>query len=136
MTKKNVEAGFLTIEGFESLTKQQLFDISLSHIRTTREQSMNGTVTCTYQGKGCAAAPFIRPDQRAAADRGCGVRTSSPWEVLAMDDGLVPQHEWKFVQQLQSCHDLAGQYNFMLSYERRMEALAREFSLTYTPEKL
>lgn len=135
MTKKNSGAGFLTIEGFESLTKQQLFDISLTHIRTTRERSMKDDINCTYQGTGCAAAPFIRPDQRAAADVGRDDRASSAWEVL-VEELLVPEHEREFVQRLQSCHDNASTRHFMPSYEGHMEKLAKEYSLTYTPEKL
>ena len=47
------------IPGFESLTKQQLFDISSAHILKTRTRCVTSSGGCTYRGVGCAAAPFL-----------------------------------------------------------------------------
>lgn len=128
------EPTYITIDGFEQLTKQQLFDISLNHIRTTRERSMgDGGADCTYQGKGCAAAPFIKPEHREFADTGGIGLNAAPWSTLA-SKMLVPGHESVLVQSLQHCHDLAGN-DFMKDYEQRMSNLAGWEGLKYEPEK-
>lgn len=117
------------IPGFDNLTRQQMFDISLAHIRTTRTQSMEDYV-CMYTGSGCAAAPFIEPESRAAMDDHAA-RTG--WRDLICEYD-VSSHEADFVAELQCCHDLATVDEFMYSYERRMERLARNCGLTYIPE--
>lgn len=117
------------IPGFDNLTRQQMFDMSLAHIRTTRTQSVEGH-TCVYTGSGCAAAPFIEPESRAAMDYHAA-RTA--WRDLVCEHD-VSSHEADFVAALQHCHDNVTVDEFMYSYERRMEWLARNCGLTYIPE--
>jgi hypothetical protein len=120
----------ITIEGFEQLSKQQLFDMSLAHIRSTRKKSMQGS-KCVYSGHGCAAAPFIRPEFRAYADR----RQGTTWEQLR-EGCLVPSHQYEFVRSLQLCHDNSPRDdNFMNEFNRGMERIASLNGLIYTPEK-
>lgn len=120
----------ITIEGFEQLSKQQLFDMSLAHIRSTRKKSTQGS-KCVYSGPGCAAAPFIRPEFRAYADR----RKGTTWDQL-QEEGLVPSHEYVFVNSLQLCHDNSPRDDdFMKEFNRGMERIASLNRLTYTPEK-
>lgn len=129
------EPTYITIDGFEQLTKQQLFDTSLNHIRITREPSMTaGGAYCTYQGKGCAAAPFIKPEHREFADTGDTELKTAAWSTL-VHKMLVPNHERDLVQKLQQCHDLANRARFMQDYERRMADLAEQEGLKYEPEK-
>ena len=117
------------IPGFDNLTRQQMFDISLAHIRSTRKKSKEGA-NCVYTGSGCAAAPFIEPENRAAMD---DWDASAAWLGLIRGHG-VSSHEADFVTELQKCHDRATDDDFMYSYERRMERLARNCGLTYIPE--
>lgn len=127
----------ITIEGFEQLSKQQLFDMSLAHLRTTRIKSVSrtGGSYCSYSGAGCAAAPFIREDQRKLADNPDGkiIPPGLSWSGL-VDRGLVPPHESSFVYELQACHDNASVSCFSRDVERFFKELASEEDLVYTPE--
>ena len=126
---------YITIDGFESLTKQQMFDISAKHILAAGKCSANDQGTCSYAGSGCAAAPFIREDQREIAD---GLDISgwgTGWKSLS-DNGHVPKHEDDFVVRLQLCHDDAitvsseEDFNFMELWEDSMRILAAEHGLS------
>ena len=134
---------YITIPGFEDLTQQQMFDMSLAHIRKTRVKSYGKVEatdgygphlvdSCKYSGSGCNAAPFIREECRAEAD--CANGPFSPcWRGL-YDKGRVPKHEVLFVTQLQQVHDDCDINRFMVEYEKAMEAFAINHNLVYTPE--
>lgn len=111
---------YATIEGFEQLTKQQMFDMSVEHISKTRKKSVKegewGSSTCSYSGIGCAAAPFIRPELRESAE-------GNSWHVLSRD-GRVPLHNSDLVQELQDCHDAARTEYFMRDWKYGMKQLA------------
>ena len=127
---------YITIDGFESLTKQQMFDISAKHILAAGKCSVNDQGTCSYAGSGCAAAPFIREDQREIAD---GLDTSgwgAGWQWLS-NNGHVPKREDDFVVRLQLCHDDNAatvsnkeDFNFMELWEDSMRILAAEHGLS------
>ena len=128
---------YITIPGFEKLTQQEMFDISARHILATGKPSVNeGSTLCVYAGSGCAAAPFIREDQREIAD---GLDTSgwgTGWQWLS-NDGHVPKHEDDFVVRLQLCHDdnaatvsSEEDFNFMELWEDSMRILAAEHGLS------
>ena len=127
---------YITIPGFEKLTKQEMFDISARHILATGKPSVNeGSTLCVYAGSGCAAAPFIREDQREIADGlDIGARGTG-WKSLS-DNGHVPKHEDDFVVRLQLCHDDAitvsseEDFNFMELWEDSMRILAAEHGLS------
>lgn len=129
---------YATIPGFEALTLQQMFDISLAHIRSTRTKSIKpgSTSVCVYSGSGCAASVFLRPERRDEFDAMYAGHSVS-WLTLA-GTGHVPEHESYFVRELQNCHDRTpnkdGQEAFMAEYERSMSYLAERRGLTYTPE--
>ena len=129
------------ISNFDQLTKQDMFDMALAHVRKNGKQSMQSMRdgVCCYTGIGCAASVFIDPESLAKLspkDNG------SCWEVLVTNNGLS-EHEQAFVSHVQSCHDdYATNYKlsdadddaaFMHHYEERMKALAEEHDLTYTP---
>ena len=103
---------YITIDGFESLTKQQMFDISAKHILSTGKPSYvnnnNGLQGCVYQGSGCAAAPFIREEERKKADEPKFYFDTkypySGWGDLASNN-LVPRHHQDLVADFQVCHD-------------------------------
>lgn len=95
---------FITIPGFESLTKQQMFDMAANHIGTTKQASRRVTAGgqnggCVYSGTGCNAAPFILPEYRLLADEKYG-----SWRAV-VHSGAAPDHECGFVHDLQQAHD-------------------------------
>ena len=110
--------GFLTIDGFEKLSKQQLFDMSVAHIGATRQKCTDNSGACMYQGIGCAAAPFLQETLRRRAD-GLG-----SWNFLA-ERLAVPEHEVDFITNMQRCHDNADNDEFMKSWSEAMRRLAQ-----------
>lgn len=128
------------IEGFESLTLQQLFDISARHVlangRASYSTHLNGDGlvvggSCVYSGIGCAAAPFLTPVARGWL--------KGRWEKLVAER-LVPRHEWEFIQDLQDAHDRADRskyqdcsdgpdQRFITSFKLRMKLLANRKGL-------
>lgn len=126
---KTVAQRYITIDGFEQLSKQQLFDMALSHIRSTRRQAKHVAGGCTYAGTGCAASPFLRPQERTTAYAG--------WMDL-LRQALVPSHEPSLVCRIQSAHDnyFGDAAGFMPHFEKEMSEVAWMFDLTYTPEKV
>ena len=126
------------ISNFDQLTKQDMFDMALAHVRKNGKQSKhNGG--CCYTGIGCAASVFIDPESLAKMPPDNDGRS---WERLVMVNELS-EHEHVFVSRLQTCHDDYGaSYKlsdadndaaFMQQYETRMRKLAEEHDLTYTP---
>lgn len=94
----------IVIDGFESLTKQQAFDMAAKHVLKNGDPSINenddGETTCTYGGIGCAAAPFLKESARARTP-------NKTWTSLA-GDAIVPQHLTAFIGELQHAHDNAA----------------------------
>lgn len=126
------------ISNFDQLTKQDMFDMALAHVRKNGKQSMRDGVCC-YTGIGCAASVFIDPESLATLSTDDNGRR---WRVLVMNNGLS-MHEQAFVSSLQDCHDrcyipthvLSDAENdvlFMRQYELHMRALADKHDLTYT----
>lgn len=117
---------YLTIEGFEKLSQQEIFDMSVAHIASTRKKSMDGS-QCVYSGSGCAAACFLKPECRERADSAEPTHAtfagSSGWYGLQIN-GLVPVHEADLVAWLQECHDDAPEEIFMQQWKENMVDLA------------
>lgn len=115
----------LTIDGFEQLSKQQMFDMAAKHILKTGKQSLKVIEYgsgCTYSGSGCAASVFIKPEYHAQADD-CG-----PWRIL-VKNGNASTHEKDFIQELQYAHDRALPDIFMFDWRGRMRVLAHDYQL-------
>lgn len=114
-----------TINEFESLTKQQMFDMAAKHIITTRQQSVDEDCQCCYSGSGCAASVFLKPECREKADN-----LSAPGWIRLADRGYVPVHEKTFIGELQLCHDSATNGEaFFYNWIRRMHELAKSYGL-------
>ena len=127
---------YFTIPGFEKKSKQELFNMSLAHVRSTGQRSLNPSGGCCYSGIGCAASPFLLPEKRAEADA-IADTSSSDWDGLR-DQNVVPYKNYKFVSQLQDCHDRAypTEGEFLPQYEAKMKGVARQHGLIYkAPEK-
>ena len=116
---------YITIEGFESLTKQQMFDMSAKYVLANGRRSTNDG-GCIYSGIGCAAAPFIKPEYREDADR---AEAGSSWSFLCSAD-LVPGHNSGLVSAMQQCHDSAGSACFVGDFKKRMLEVAKWFNLS------
>lgn len=117
------------IKGFEKLTPQQVFDISLKHVRTTRKQCVVDKA-CSYKGIGCAAAPFLSEVGKKTLMGG--------WHLLA-HIGDVPKNNASLIDAIQNCHDgWMPSYDliFMDHFNSNMEHVARRYSLVYTPENV
>ena len=127
---------YITIEGFEQLTAQQMFDMSLAHLRRTGVKSKN-EFSCMYGGTGCAAAPFLRPDKRDFADQQSDMEGVS-WVEL-VDRGFVPNTHFVLIAALQRAHDRAPRFDdelglaFPQLIELRFKDIAKRFDLDYTP---
>lgn len=118
----------ITIDGFEQLTKQQMFDMAFAHINSTGVPSvLPGTTTCTYSGSGCNAAVLIKPELRVMADE----TNQNSWGSL-VSRGLAPSHEREFIQGLQLVHDRAvgaEERDFIHAYNRGMRYFAAQHGL-------
>ena len=131
---------FITIEGFEKLSKQELFDMSVAHIAKTRQKSLKTVVfpgaagsykLCSYSGSGCAAACFIKPEYREMADGLGGGETAGWYSVL--DAGRAPAHEESLISGMQGAHDAARDGDAFLSeWKKNMRRVAEQHSLSTT----
>ena len=109
------------IPGFANLTEQECFDMSARHILTTRQKAVDGAGDCTYDGIGCAAAPFLTPAARA--------KLHGAWHVLA-GEGEVPANNIDLICRLQGCHDGTFGENFMEGWARKMRGEAAQNNLS------
>lgn len=95
------DKSYITIDGFEDLTEQEVFDIAVKHIAKTRRPSMTvkyPSSGCQYSGSGCNAAPFIQEDLRIIAD------DIGYWGELVSRE-MAPMTHFHFMNSLQACHD-------------------------------
>lgn len=114
---------YLTIEGFEKLPPQQLFDMSAAHIQETRQKSYSvEEKMCVYTGIGCAASVFLRPECRLKADE------VGAWYTLAAE-GMVPYHYMSLVIALQNTHDNCFSSSFMEEWLKGMRVVAERYGL-------
>lgn len=128
---------YLTIDGFEKLTQQEIFDMSVAHIASTRKKSVRLVeadgetgARCVYSGSGCGAAPFLRPECRKEADDIYDSEwASASWSGLR-GARLVPEHQMALVAYLQRCHDTSSEDRFVAEWKEKMQVAASEFSLS------
>ncbi len=89
---------FITIEGFETKSKQELFDMAAKHIIANGPSFNTSLQSCRYGGSGCAAAVFICDHLRSFAD-GIG-----SWRSL-LAQNVIPENNFELVRSLQDTHD-------------------------------
>ena len=91
---------YATIEGFEELSAQEVFDRSKDHLLKQGVRSASDFGRCKYRGPEglmCAAGIFLRPESAAGCeDKG--------WLDLR-DRGRVPSTHADLVRELQYIHD-------------------------------
>lgn len=112
---------YATIDGFESLTAQEVFDIAAGHLLKQMKRSENGE-GCRYRGKSglmCAAGPFLKDECTEKCE-------GNSWFGLT-DDGLVPNANSVLISELQMVHDVT----FPSDWPSRLEALAKRYNLEY-----
>lgn len=119
---------YITIDGFDTLSKQEIFDTCVDHMAAVKRPSLSRK-TCAYTGPGCNVAPFIKRENRREADI-LGV-----WESMVELD-KVPTHECDMMVRLQTIHDdSAVLYNtlnphpFLEAWREDMLVLASEYGL-------
>ncbi len=112
----------LVIDGFETLTQQQMFDMAVEHIQKTREKSFTENYGCCYSGTGCGASVFIKTEMREAAD------PIGAWDNVVRHK-KAPAHEQEFVNALQKAHDFSDDAVFMEQWNFRMRDLADQHGL-------
>lgn len=128
-------AEFSTIEGFESLTKQQIADMAVKHIGSTGVKSVKPSTDptmgdqCVYSGSGCNAAVFLKAERREAMDALAG---GSGWQYLVYGKH-APEHELQFMIDLQEAHDTCSEGgHFKEDYDASMRNLAEQYELNTT----
>jgi len=126
-----------TIEGFESLTPQQVFDMSVKHILTTKKKSVAKNPTgkgnvCVYGGSGCGAAVFLTEDAKRAFDKRSSDETvlgGGAWNRLLVHK-LVPETHGDLISALQYAHDNSPEDDsFMKAWAGTMTQIAFNFNL-------
>lgn len=134
-----------TIEGFETLSPQQIFDMSAKHILATKQKSVKfqseksvkfqseklGTV-CVYGGSGCGASIFLTESAREEFDRFSGdpdMLDGGAWSRLVIKK-LVPDTNADLIIALQCAHDNSPEDDgFMDSWVTSMQKVAKKFDL-------
>lgn len=112
---------YATIDGFESLTAQEVFDISAGHLLKQMKRSESGE-GCMYRGpdgRMCAAGPFLKDENVAKCE-------GRSWFGL-MKDKRVPDTNLKLIGELQMVHDAS----FPGNWPHKLEALAIRHDLKY-----
>lgn len=114
---------FITIPGFESMTAQEVFDMSARHVLANGRPSMDGD-NCVYYGIGCAAAVFIREDSRTLPMK------TATWNRV-VSDGLAPDHNKQLIRELQYAHDSShDSTKFVESFTDYLRWIARDYGLS------
>lgn len=110
------------IDGFESLTPQQCFDIAAKHVLSTGVKCMTRDRVCTYTGVGCAAAPFLTEEGRNTIV-GSWSTVVSRWEQPDTNESII--------QEVQICHDGSRDGpDFLQDFKKAMICVADNYSLS------
>lgn len=119
---------YKTIPGFESLTAQQVFDMSAKHLLTQMKQSKKGNF-CVYSGEGglkCAAGIFLTEEGAKECDKfGEEDAEGSGWAAL-LRATMVPPQNAELIECLQDIHD---DRNGPSEWRYKLICLANEYSL-------
>lgn len=94
---------FITIDGFEDMSAQEIFDISAGHLLGQMRKSQDEEGTCRYRGPEglmCAAGPFLDGNKISP---GKLVEGMSWLSLLSL--GHVPEEHADLVSRLQAIHD-------------------------------
>ena len=113
---------YCTIDGFEKLTAQQVFDISAKHLLTQMEKSEGTDKVCRYrgtEGRMCAAGPFLKDESVHDCEGGI-------W-VHLIEYKLVPSSNSELIQHLQWVHDCNGAD----SWKTLLKSTALRFNLEF-----
>lgn len=112
---------YATIDGFESLTAQEVFDISAGHLLKQMRVSENRGI-CRYRGENglmCAAGPFLKDEHTEKCE-------GMSWVVLR-EDKLVPYDNSNLIDDLQYVHDSAAPEN----WANALRHVANKYGLEY-----
>lgn len=117
---------YATIDGFESLTDQEVFDISAKHLLKQGEKSLdvNRSDLCMYRGPSelqCAAGPFLKDKQAKKCE-------TMGWRELT-NKGMVPDRHSILVTRLQHVHDIYEPGDWV----QVLAVIAQDFGLEFSP---
>lgn len=93
------------VDGFDTLTPEQVVDLAYAHIHKTLRKSANASGNCMYSGLGCAAAPFVKPEKRNNVDAYGG------WRNLVSSKKLS-EANMDLIVAVQTCHDSVDTNSF------------------------
>ena len=118
---------YATIDGFEDLTAQQVFDISKNHLLQQNQKSMalhdlSLKPICAYRGemnRMCAAGPFIKEKDAYKCE-------NKDWSDLNTCR-LVPNIHYDLMCELQKVHDLTEPS----VWPEKLAAVAAKYHLVY-----
>lgn len=132
-----------TIPGFDTLTEQQVFDMAVSHIATTRQPSISEInvdgVQCAYGGSGCNAAPFLTEEGKRLGDQLTETGEGGSWRDLVQKK-WASDANMELIIELQIVHDdaaavaadITGNIDnsiFLNAYKERMVRIADKRNL-------
>lgn len=116
---------YATIDGFESLTAQQVFDISAKHLLKQNAKSRKVGSTsgvCLYRGpdnRQCAAGPFLKDECASDCEQ-------KAWGWL-VSDGHVPTTNQRLINTLQNVHDAYP----VEAWETQLRQVAAGYNLVF-----
>jgi hypothetical protein len=93
---------YATIDGFEDMSEQQIFDMVATHLRKQKRMCVNDHGRCVYSdgaGGMCAAGIFLKDEPTRLMCNEYG-----GWPGLTRDE-LVPETHSYLIYELQKCHD-------------------------------
>lgn len=123
----------VAIDNLGQLTAQQVLDMAIDHINTTRRRSVRESVkdarlVCEYGGIGCAAAPFIKPEYREKLRGGWeGIYFEGPRR--GQPQACTPSSHVELIVGLQMAHDGSKGPNFMAEWKAKVDQLAADLGL-------
>lgn len=121
--RANMNEKRYVIEGFESLTPQQCFDMAAKHVLSTGKQCQIG-VACSYRGIGCAASVFLTEEGKQ--------ELVGSWAHIVKGYNL-PEENVMLIHDIQECHDNWADGHgelFLEFFERKMREVAMDHNLS------
>lgn len=113
-----------TFERNQTMTAQDMFDISATHLLTQGRRSVETSERCRYRhpnGDMCAFGPFIPEDRYNRAMEGQSCISSDLWKATGLPNGLR-----ELALRLQHCHD----DGLVEEWPMRLAVIAKQFGLS------
>ena len=110
---------------------QRLINEAYAHLTTTGVPSVDKHGQCTYSGTGCAFAPAIKPDKRAALKQKAAANSLLTLCRPSLEEWALPLDKY-FAREVQACHDNAVDApDFLQAFNHRLKCLCESKDYTY-----